>query len=416
MNQTNFMIHRFLLTLSAITLLSAVMAEAGSSGLIVTLNNIPGRVQRDNPDLAAARLRIKEATGHMRQAGRRNNPELEIGFANNTEFRERIFEIGISQRFPVTDRLRIEKDISVTAVKAAEAEVDEIARRLIAEARGILVEVLALRQQRQLRRQQIELAEKLASFTSEAAALGEFSSIDAGQAKLEAARLRNKIRQLQAREVAAIGSLKPILGMGTSEVLNVSGSLPPATTPGGSVDPARRPDYQAAVLRAQAAARKVDLERANRYDDVELGFVAGLERSEDAPDGYDTEGIIGFRIKMALPFWDKNEGNIEAAEARATRKSLETKALAHTIRHEASAASKEMAEWSTMLQETTNELIPLAAQQASDAETAYRDGLGDLQSVLRAREQQLELASSRIEALKNFHQARVRYDAAVATH
>ena len=59
-------------------------------------------------------------------------------------------------------------------------------------------------------------------------------------------------------------------------------------------------------------------------------------------------------------------------------------------------------------------LIPLANEQSELAEGAYRNGQGDLQSVLRAREQQLELSASRVEALRNFHHARIRFEAAIA--
>ncbi len=407
------MIRHTLTTLGILTL-GLLPAGAGSSGLIVTFDNIPGRIQRDNPDLAAARLRIKEATGLMHQAGRRSNPELEAGWENNTDFRQGKIEIGISQRFPVTNRLQLEKQISVASLKAAEAEVAEVERGLVAEARTHLVEVLALRQQRHLLDEQATVAKALADFTRESAAKGELSPIEAGQANLEAARLSSEIRLLQASEVAAVGKLKPLLGMSTAEVLNVSGTLPSASLPGASVDPSRRPDYQAAQLNADAATRNVELERARRYEDIEAGLIAGLERSEDAPDGLDNEGIIGFRIKIALPFYDKNEGNIEAAQARAERKQKEITALAHNIRHEADGSHKEMLEWIKMLNEISDTLLPLAAKQSTDSEKAYREGLGDLQAVLRAREQQLQLSSSRIEALKNFHLARVRFEAAVA--
>lgn len=405
---------RHTLTTLVIINLCLPSALAGSSGLIVTFDNIPGRIARDNPDLSAARFRIKEATGLMHQAGRPSNPELEAGWKNNANFREGTIEIGISQRFPVTNRLHLEKQISVAALKAAEAEVAEAQRSIVAEARTALVEVLALRQQRALRSQQVKIARKLANFTRAAADKGELSPIDAGQTNLEAARLSSEIRLLNASEVAAISKLKPLLGMSITDTLHVSGSLPAASLPSSGVDPRQRPDYQATQHEAEAAKRNVDLERTKRYEDIEAGLVAGLERSEDAPDGFENEGIIGFRIKVALPFWDKNEGNIEAAEARAQRKQKEIDALSHNIRHEADGTHKEMREWLKMLREITDELLPLAAQQATDADKAYRDGLGELQSVLRAREQQLQLNSSRIEALKNFHLARVRFDAAVA--
>ncbi len=408
------MIRTSILILSALTLFGVPPARAASSGLIVTFDNIPNRVRRDNPDLAAARLRVREALGRMKQSGRRSNPELEGGLEGNHHFNEGKIEIGISQRFPVTNRLQLAKTISVIAVKAAEAEIREVERKLVAEARAALVDVLALRQQRAVRQQQAKVAQEFAEFTKGAATDGEISPIDAGQAKLEAARLGGEIRQLQANELAAVGLIKPLLGMKTTDVLNVSGTLPPVALPAGLIDPNRRPDFQAAKLDAQAAAQNVELERARRYDDVEAGFVAGLERSEDAPEGFENEGIIGFRIKFSLPFFDKNEGNIEAAEARAERKQKETIALAHNIRHEADAARKEMVEWGKMLRGIVDNLLPLAAKQAGDAESTYREGLGDLQAILRAREQQLEIESSQVEALRNFHHARVRFEAAVA--
>jgi cobalt-zinc-cadmium efflux system outer membrane protein len=73
-----------------------------------------------------------------------------------------------------------------------------------------------------------------------------------------------------------------------------------------------------------------------------------------------------------------------------------------------------MVEWKRMLNEITDNLLPLAADQAGAAESAYLDGFSDLSAVLRAREQQLELADSRIEALRSFHLARVRFEAAIA--
>ena len=73
-----------------------------------------------------------------------------------------------------------------------------------------------------------------------------------------------------------------------------------------------------------------------------------------------------------------------------------------------------MAEWIRMLQEITGTLLPLAAEQAEAAESAYRQGFADLTTVLRAREQELKLAHSRIEALRSFHLARIRFETAIA--
>ena len=383
--------------------------------LVVTLASVPGRIRAQNPDLAAARLLIQEALGRSTQAGRLTNPEIETGLEHNPRFREGKFEVGISQRFPITDRLRLEKNVSRTEVKSAEAEVREVERQLTGLARETLVKVLASRQRRELLREQAAVSKQFADVLSDIAAKGEGSPLDAGQAKLEAVSLSTEIRQLNASEMALIGELKPLLGMRPGEALSIGGNLPEATVPGTSIDPARRPDFQAARLNALAAAQGVALEKAKRYDDVEGGVFAAAERTEDAPEGYENEAIFGVRFKIALPFWNKNEGSIQEAEAKKVRMEKEAIALGRGIRLEAEAARAEMQEWTKMIAEIDHTLLPLADAQTELAENAYRNAQGEIQSVLRSREKRLQLASAKLDALKEYHLARVRHETAIAS-
>ncbi len=381
--------------------------------VVVSLSSISGRVRAQNPDLAAARLRIQEALGRMNQSGRLSNPELETEIEQNTAFREGVFVIGISQRFPVTNRLRLENDVSLTELKSAEAEVREVERQLTGQAREAVVNILAARQRRELLGQQAAVSKEFADFLSEIAAKGEGSPLDAGQAKLEATSLSLELRQLDASEAALVGKLKPLLGMLTGEAINVGGTLPEPAMPGAAVDPSRRPDFQVAKLDALAAAQGVALEQARRYDDVEGAVFAGVERSEDVPVGYENEAIIGLRFKVALPFWNKNEGAIQEAQARKSRKELEAVALARGIRLEAEATRAEMTQWVGLIREINDNLLPLADEQSTLTEEAYRNGQGEIQAVLRSREKRLQLASARLDALREFNLARVRHETAI---
>lgn len=381
--------------------------------VVISLANVGNRIRAQNPDLAAARLRIDEAVGRVNQSGRLANPELETGVEHNPHFREGKFEIGFTQRFPLTGRLQLEKEVSRTELKSAEAEVREVERRLIGKARETVVRILATRQRRGLLHEQAGVSRGFAEFLVEVAAKGEGSPLDAGQAKLEAASLAMEMRQLDAGEAALLGELKPLLGMRPGEALSVGGSLPEATLPGTTADPSRRPDFQAAELDALAAAQSVALEQARRLDDVEGGIFAGAERAEDAPDGYDNEAIVGLRFKIPLPLWNKNEGAIQEAAAKQQRKEMEATALGRNIRLEAEATRSEMLEWSKMIAEINDTLLPLADEQAALAETAFRSGQGEIQSVLRSREKRLQLAAARLDALCEFHLARVRHETAL---
>lgn len=405
--------------LSSLLLASALMLPCAQSlrageALVVSLQSIPDRISKQNPDLIAARELIAEAAGRHHQAGRLRNPELGIDVSHHPGSHEHSLDLGIAQKFPVTRRLSLEKAVSATSLLAARAEVQDVERRLIAEARQLLLKVLAIRKQRELLSQQQSLAHQLADHIGKAAQKGEGSVLDAGQARLEAAQFTNRLRQLSAKSAALGGQLKPLLGMSVGEPLVISGDLPEISPPPRSVDPGKRPDLKAAELSARAAGQSALLERAKSRDDIEISFSAGLERSEDAPEGYDTESRLGIGIRIPLPLWNNNEGAVQEADARKARKEKEAAALAHNIRHEASTAHAEMLEWAKIAGEISAKLLPMARKQAELAVNAYHEGQGDLQAALRSREQVLDLASARLNALRDFHLAKTRYESALA--
>lgn len=402
---------QFLSILALFALLTANARLMAEPSLVITLAGVTERVRAQNPDLAAARLPIGEAMGRMKQAGRLKNPELETSVGQNTDFREGMLELGFSQRFPVTGRLGLEKEISATHLKAAKMEVREVERQLVARAKTSVIRVLAFRQRRELLRNQIALASEFSEKLSAASQKGEGSVLDAATARLEAAGLSVQIRQLDAEEAAAVGELKPLLGMHAGEPISVGGFLDQPVLPSNVVNPARRPDFLAATLEVDAARQGIDLQQALRYDDVEAGLFAAAERTEDAPNGYDNEGIVGFRFRIPLPLWNKNEGAIEEAQATHERRKLEATALSRQIRLEAESDRAQMIEWAKLIRELDETLLPLAAEQSKAADEAYAQSLTDIQTVFRSREKNLQLAATRLDALREFHLALIRHEA-----
>jgi cobalt-zinc-cadmium efflux system outer membrane protein len=65
-----------------------------------------------------------------------------------------------------------------------------------------------------------------------------------------------------------------------------------------------------------------------------------------------------------------------------------------------------------LARETRDTLLPLVMEQTSKLEKAYESGQTDLLTVLRARDQRLQLEAAALDAVRNFHLARIRYEAA----
>ncbi|MEY5020370.1 MAG: hypothetical protein RLZ22_1458 [Verrucomicrobiota bacterium] len=383
------------------------------SAVALNLTTIGERVRTHNPELAAAKLRIEEAASRVKQSGRLPNPNLETAFERDASFDEHKLEVGFTQRFPITHRLRLEKTISSIELRAAESEVREIERQLISQARETAVKLLAIRQQQALLRNQNRLMRQFAETLSDSAEKGEASALDAGQAKLDAATLEIRSRELESEQNIQLGTLKPLLGIHSGETIAIEGALTAPEIPHINANLSQRPDLQKAELALQSAVQQVALEKSRRYDDIEGGLFASSDRSEDAPEGFDTETMVELRLKIPLPFWNQNTAAIEEAKIRKTRIENEAIALARKIGVEAETAQADMKQWASLAREIKDSLLPLAEQQAQAAETAYASGQTEIRTLLTAKQKHLELDSSHIDALREFHLARIRHETAL---
>jgi len=391
-------------------LLSGIPHLVAQPAEILTYESIPARIRNGNPDLAAARHRIGEALGRLKQSGRLSNPTLEAGLSHNLQSAEGGLEIGISQKFPLTNRLALEKEIGMAEVEAAEAEVKDVERVLAAEARAEFVKTMAARERRALLGKQKAFADELASFVSDASGRGELSALDAAQARLAALRMTTEERTLEAEETASLGRLRPLVGIAAGAAVSLAGQVPPVDLPG--IAAVERPDLDAKKAELKAAGTGIALEQARRRDDIEASVFAAGERTEDAPEGLENEGIIGLKLSIPLPFWNDNQGAIDEATARRERKREEINSLVREINHTGDTERTEMRQWAALVSEIDDTLLPLAKEQTDLLEDAYRKGQGELQAVLRSREQTLELLASKIDATREFRLARIRYQAA----
>jgi cobalt-zinc-cadmium efflux system outer membrane protein len=380
----------------------------------VDLQEVGTRVSAGNPDLAAARFMLDEAAGRFLGAGRLMNPEVQFSGDRMYQGPERGFGVALMQRFPVTARLRLEKSVTAAQLKAAEAEVRDRQRMLVAEAEAMAVEILGTKGEIAVAERQAVLADKLVDLTTARAAASE-SAVDAAQMRLEARRQRNAIQRMQSEVARMTEQLKPMIGLSGTQPLAVTGTLrrmappPREAAPGDS-----RPDIAAAKGRADAAAEAVNLAKARKWEDVSVGVMVDQARRMDMPDGLRDETMVGLRLSIPLPFWNRNQGEIAETKAMHGRSLAEVTALRRKAAAEAAAAREEMVQLLPFIIENEEQLLPLARQQIERLREAYANNRATIQDLLRARDQLLMLEMESVRALRDFHLARTRWRAAVA--
>jgi cobalt-zinc-cadmium efflux system outer membrane protein len=391
------------------------VAMCGEDTVSVSLQNVAVLVREQNPNLVSAKYLIEEARGRHEQAGRLENPSLQVSYSQNAGIEERELTIGFSQKFPLTSRLRLEKTITESEWRQVTEEVRHVERELIMSAQSTIIRIIALRERRQLLEKQSAILLAFAESLREAAEKGEGSQLEAQQARLESDIFKLEIQQLSAAEIAEIGALKPLLGLITEQDVVIEGSLgQPQEHEHKSVDLTQRADYLAANYRVGAAADGLDLARAHQYEDIEVGVFAGWGREKELPAQYEDKTIMGVQLTVPLPLWNRNRGAIMEAQSRLRRREHELSALGRNIQQQAATARAEMSQWSALYQEIEEKLSPLAEEHATLAEKAYLQGMSEIAGVLRAKERQVQLQLAKLDALREYHLARIRYETAVS--
>lgn len=399
--------HKHLLLFTA---LAAAALESHAAVVSLSAESAAEYALAHNPSLAAARIRIEEARGRVDAAGRRANPELEFELSQNVRSPEHGVSVAWMQKFPRTARLAIEKSISRAELAAATAEVADAGRRLAGEAREAAIRIVAIDEERRLLKQHIENTRELAAFLAGRAKGGEASVVDASLVELEARQLATEMLQLDAKKAALIGSIRPLLGVRPSDRLSINGALgDPKSTSERSANLAGRGDIQAARAAADAAKHRVELAKANRWEDFSAGISASHERTEDAPSGLERDTTVGLRFSLPLPIWNKNEGNIREATAAAQRLEKETVAVIALARAEAASGREAMDANANILRDIDEQLMPQARQIEQQLKDAFDAGQTSLTEVLRARGRRYEIESRRLEALRDWHIARAQF-------
>jgi len=399
-------------TLLFILLIGFHFAYGKSSSATLDAETAAQIARRENPEMAAARNLVAEAEARQSSAGRLSNPELETTVAGGRDFEGRV-SVGITQRFPLTGRLKFEREISALEFEIARLEVREKERQIGIAARTAFYELVAARASRALAKSQSALAKAFAESLAVGVAQGFGSAIDAQQAELGANSLLAAEGTMLSMEIAATARLNELLGRPANAAISLSEEfvLPrsiPTERPMGA-----RADLQLAELAVQAGAKEVSLAKATRWDDIGAGVFVEGERFRDAPVGIEPEGLVGVQLNIPLPLWQNSSGKMAESKAAETRKAAQLSALRFKARNEVLTAYDIMAAHYKSAVAITTKRAPAAREQVSASEAAYRRGELNIQAVFLARERLNAIENAALESQKNYFLAHSQWLGAI---
>ena len=344
-----------------------------------------------SPGVSAARHEVEAGEGDLRQAGLRPNPELEV-----------LVEDERRATRTTTTQLNIPLELGgKRAARVSEAQrATELARAMLfsaqtelrAQVMSAFFHVLTLQERVKLASDAAALAARAAEATARRVAAGRISPVDETRSRVEQANAALELADAQAELRTARQRLASFWGqadLAAAEVQRVQGDLD--TLPA-------RPDVQQLLTDLDAApsmvAGRLELERRNAGIEVErskqypdLVLNVGAKRSSETQI---TQALIG--LTVPLPFFDRNQGRLQAAHSRAAKAEDERQAARIRLSGDVQQAASQLTQALASAQALKTTILP-AAQQAYDAATrgfdagkfGFLDVLDAQRSLLQAR-------------------------------
>lgn len=412
---------------SAAALAAAICAAtspAGAEDKAVTLKEIMAMARESNGDLRALRQEKEIGKAGKIRAGLYANPVLEMegstGALTGSPSEDRV-SIGLSQEFATGGKREKRVAVAETELARFGNRIRDAERLLLLEVKTGFYDLLLAQKRLDLAHKAHELNSQLLQISQERFAAGDVAELDANLAGVETARSETRTSEAEREIISARQHLLTLMGAPLSADLKVAG--PPETRP---LSPSlaelkalaqnNRPDIRAAESEKNKGEAELTLAEAERLPNVTAGIEFSREATLTSLGGLEeksTDYLVGLKLSIPLPFFDRNQAGI--VEAKARKSSAETR-LAFAlqgIEREVEAAYARLAAAKKSLDIYDTRIIPQLTENLKVVQEAYRLGEVGILSVLEEQKKFIEVNNSYLMAFHDLGTAIAKLEAAV---
>ena len=289
---------------------------------------------------------------------------------------------------------------------AAGAERADLDRRLAFEVRARFVRTLVAGERLRLARENLTHYRETVRVSRERADAGEISAAEFDKIALEQRGFEHEVADAEIERRQAVAELLPLLGLDVADLVPVGElRLPAARTDTDTlVSEAlrRRPDLTAAERAAEAAEAALRLARAERWPNVTVGVQYTHDEFQVAGN---LANSLGANFSLPLPLVNRNQGEIQRAEAEALIARREVQKLRLGIPQEVRTAVTSY----TVAGERVRRFEEAFLRQSEDArraaEVSYREGAISLLEFVEAERTFIQTQRDHLDALLDGHTA-----------
>jgi cobalt-zinc-cadmium efflux system outer membrane protein len=382
-------------------------AQEQAKGPLVSLASLQQIAVERNPTLRQADGEIRAAKARQQQAGLYPNPT--VGYTGD-EIRGGTLGGGkqgffVSQSIVTAGKLGKSRKILGEEIRLAEIEVEEQKMRVENAVRIGFYRVLAAQEMIEARRDMAGIAQDNAETERRLSNTGQADESEVLQAEIGARRTQmavliqeNALREEWRSLAAVIG--KPEMPLQTVEG-NLEADLPQLNEEQVIEAIAKEsPAVRIAAISTHRAQTVLSRAKAEGVPDLQLR--AGAERSGEH---IGINRVIGWEgiaeVGVTLPIWNRNQGNIAAAQQDIGRSQEEERRVKLTLRERAAAMMDQYASARVMADEYHEGLLPRATKAYALLVDKYGKMLASRPVVLESQKTLYQLQIEYIAALQN---------------
>ena len=384
--------------LAAMTLSAPSLAEDASETF--SEDAAVSVMRRGHPLVAAATASVRAAEGNVISASHWTNPIVDGSYTQAV--RKSSYDpvgavgVGVTQFLELSGLPGVRRKSAQASVHATFADRDVVVRELEWSVRENFVHLASAYERRKLHQQGVSDLERATEIVRARVAAGVAPKYDASRIQIALEQSRSDLLSADADIARARGDLNIVVGPLATELRGVPRFdialhlEAPAVI--ALLERARRerPDIVAARRRTEAASFDVDVAKRSVFPGIGVRFGAGYGQATGQID-------LGVGVAVALPVFERGQGTIASAQARANSQKHVTDAITIAAEQRIAAAHAELVHRIDALSRFRSQLRTLSDGMRSEAEAGYREAK---LSVLELVDAYQSLRSARLRSIE----------------
>lgn len=309
--------------------------------------------------------------------------------------------VALMQEFEIAGQPGYRRQAARENLERVKFEIGDFERTLRFRVTDVFLKLLNSESKIKQAERIVELRSRLYDASKKRLSLGDIPEAQVILAEFELNRARSDLISLQREREELLSRLKTELSLEDDTRIEIQGELS-RPSPSFSLQELiktaieRRPDLAASERERRVAEAEERLARAERIPNIRVGPF--YERD-------DKDNIVGGKISIPLPFFDRNQGEIREALARKSIANLNYLSRRRALEREIRAAYNKF-----KLAEREISLYPEDSLKRFDEsldlnQRAYQEGQIDLSDAILFQNQVIEARQKFIDALTNYNLA-----------